>query len=200
MRGYPYNVNPCFYYTAPNATCTGTLGATGAAAAVPTNTSAIGIIPGNNFGALGSAGIAGSPLTGIFTSAAAGAVPGPGAAAGGDLGGFPYSTGFLDLHYRTPRGGLLQFTSTYFGPNNGYDMMAFVRYDANAIFPLFDRNTTLTVNVINLGNIDNGSQTGEFEGTTIPLLNNRYGLSNLYPLGPRRIQLSLTHLFDFGVH
>jgi hypothetical protein len=200
MRGYPYNVNPCFYYTAPNATCTGTLGATGAAIPVPTNTTAIGIIPGNNFGALGSAGIAGSPLTGMFTSAAAGAVPGPGAASGGDLGGFPYSTGFLDLHFRSPRGGLIQLTSTYFGPNNGYDMPAFFRYDANVIFPVYDRNTTLALNIVNIGNIDNGSQIGEFEGTTIPLLNNRYGLSNLYPLGPRRVQLSLTHNFDFGIH
>ena len=74
------------------------------------------------------------------------------------------------------------------------------RYDANVVFPVYDRNTTLELNVVNIGNIDNGTQIGEFEGTTIPLLNNRYGLSNLYPLGPRRVQLSLTHNFDFGIH
>jgi|GEM_PF-668504 len=200
MRGYPYNVNPCFYYTTPNANCSGNLGLTGAAAAVPTNTVGIAVIPGQNFGPLGSLGIAGSPITGLFfVPSAAGSAGGPGAAAGGDLGGFPYSGGFLDLHYRTPRGGLVQFTSTYFGNFNAYDMPAFLRYDANFVFPLVDKYTNVTVNVINLGNIDNGTQTQEFGGITFPLLNNRIGLSNLYPLGPRRVQVSLTHNFDFGI-
>jgi len=199
MRGYPYNVNPCFYYTTPNANCSGNLGLTGAAAAVPTNTVGIAVIPGQNFGPLGSLGVAGSPITGtFFVPSAAGSAGGPGAAAGGDLGGFPYSGGFVDLHFRTPRGGLVQLTSTYFGNFNAYDMPAFLRYDANFVFPISDRNTTMTLNLINIGNIDNGTQTQEFGGITFPLLNGRIGLSNLYPLGPRRLQLSLTHQFDFG--
>src|ERR1700693_6477933 len=64
MRGYPYNVNPCFYYTTPNANCSGNLGLTGAAAAVPTNTVGIAVIPGQDFRPLGLRGLAGRARSG----------------------------------------------------------------------------------------------------------------------------------------
>jgi hypothetical protein len=194
MRGYAYHVNPCYYYTAPNATCTGTIGTNNP---IPTNLAAIGVINNVNFQPLGSAGLAGLPLTGNFLSAAAGAsaAPGPGGVLGG---GFPYSQGFAEIHWRTPRGAFAQLSTTYWGPNNGYNMPAFFRYDANATIPLWDTNTKLTANLINLGNIDNAPVWSIEQGVTFPLLNNRIGLSNIYPIGPRRVNISITHNFDWG--
>ena len=188
MQGYPISVPPCFLYGAPNATCTGTIGTNNP---IPTNLSAIGLFPGMNFGPLGSVGV-------IGTAGGAGAVAAPGP--GGDVGaGFPYSMGFLDVHFRTAHGGLIQLTDEYYGNNNSFDLPAFMLFGLNVIFPIYDRYTTVECNVVNLGDIDNGIALLPFQGVGIPLSNGRIGLSNAYPLGPRRLQVSLTHQFDFGV-
>jgi len=180
LRGYPFNISPCFYYTAPNATCTGTIGTNN-----PVPTVNFGIIAGQNFGSLGSVGNPGAV-----------AAPAPGGLNGG---GFPYSQGYAEMHWRSVKGGFLQFAANYYGLQNNYGVPAFLRYDANAASPLFgDPNTKLVMNLFNLGNIWNQTLPGVFQGNAFPLLNNRVGLSNYNPLGPRRLTVSVTHNFDWG--
>jgi outer membrane receptor protein involved in Fe transport len=113
----------------------------------------------------------------------------------------PYSQGYGELRYRFPRGGLLSFGETYYGPNNSLFVPAFFIANANALIPL-GHGLSLNVNVDNAFNALNTPFIYEYQGQFQPFINGAstvggtplFGAQlNANTYGPRNVRLSLSY-------
>ncbi|GAC1300853.1 MAG: hypothetical protein NVSMB19_08090 [Vulcanimicrobiaceae bacterium] len=168
LRGYPYNVNACTYSDKP------------ACSNVVTN---LGIVNGANFFGSGSSGQNGTPANGAgnnFNSVNNHAIP--------------YSQGYAEMHYRTPRGGYLALGEQYYGPNNSLNVPAFFVANASARFP-FPNGFAFQVSADNLFGAYPGATIAQAGGVAVPLVNGQAGLTNANVIGPRLFRFVLSKKF-----
>ena len=113
----------------------------------------------------------------------------------------PYSQGYGELRYRFPRGGLLAFGETYYGPNNSLFVPAFFIANANASIPL-SHGLSFNVNVDNAFNALNRPFIYEYQGQFQPYINGASTTGgaplsgaqlNANTYGPRNVRLSLSY-------
>jgi len=166
IRAYPYNLSPCLYST------TVVAGVQNCNGVQNTN---LGIISGANFFASGPSG------SGTFNVIS--------------NHGIPYSQGYSDIHFRTPRGGYVSFGAQYYGPNNSLNLPAFATANASARFPIYDGSWFGQVSADNLFNAYPSSFGSQFAGVAIPLINGKFGLTNANTLGPTVLRFTLTKKF-----
>lgn len=106
-----------------------------------------------------------------------------------------YSQGYGALHYRGAHHQYFEFGVNYFGPNNTYNVPAFVTTNAAFGLPVFNEHTRATIAVDNLF----GAYTQPWAlvngGVPTPLANNYLGLRTQVPVGPTTIRFSLSHAF-----
>jgi len=109
----------------------------------------------------------------------------------------PYSTAYAEVRYRTPRGGLLSFGEQYYGPNNSFNVPAFVISNLNFRFPIADGKSTLQFSIDNLFNNLGNAYITNFGGVPDPLVNGKVGLTNANSIGPRNARIIFTKKFGF---
>jgi outer membrane receptor protein involved in Fe transport len=168
IRGYPYDVSPCTYSNKPS--CSN----------VVTN---LGIIANANFYGSGTGGQNGTPSNGAgnnFNSVNNHAIP--------------YSQGYAEIHYRTPRGGYVAFGEQYYGPNNSLNVPAFFVANASLRFP-FPNGFAFQMSADNLFGAYNGATIAEDGGVAVPLANGQNGLTNANVIGPRLFRFTLSKKF-----
>jgi hypothetical protein len=166
IRAYPYNINPCIYYTGTVATttCSGT----------PTTN--LAVIGGLNFLNSGTAG------TSSYNSVSNHSEP--------------YSQSYVEIHWRTAKGGYAGFGMQYYGPNNSLNLPAFWLANAEARFPVAGRrDLTFEVSMDNVFNVWNNGYDTEYGGVAVPLLDGKVGLTNQGTIGPRTARFFLTKNF-----
>ena len=169
IQAYPYNVNPCIYYTGVTAvtTCSGPIAATAPNLAV---------INGDNF--LNSA----TGGQGSYNSVSNHSEP--------------YSNAYVEIHWRTAKGGYAGFGMQYYGPNNSLNLPAFWLANAEARFPLAgSKDLTFEVAMDNVFNVWNNGYDTEYGGVAVPLLDGKVGLTNQGTIGPRTARFYLTKNF-----
>ncbi len=139
----------------------------------------LGVVPGANFYG-GSQGVSNQPI--------------------------PYSQGYAEIRYRTPRGGLLSFGETYYGDNNSLFEPAFFIGNANASFPL-SHGFSLNLNVDNVFNTYGNDYVTEYGGIVQPYVGGAQAAIgakgalvpvsgaqlNANAYGPRNVRLSLSY-------
>jgi hypothetical protein len=145
----------------------------------------LGIISGANFFGSGSSGSNGASANGAgsnFNSVNNHAIP--------------YSQGYVSIHFRTLKGGLVEFGETYYGPNNSYNQPAFVVGDGAVRFPLGGNGDySVQVSGYNLFNIYNSAFVTQAGGVGVPLYNGQTGLTNGNTVGPRTFNFVLSKKF-----
>lgn len=167
MRGYPYNISPCFYSTTFNAN--GTLNCS----AINTN---LGVVNGLNYLNSGTGGTPGS-FNAVSNHSE------------------PYSQGYYDVHWRWTKSGYFSFGQQYYGANNSFNSTAFFATNASLRFGLGDGSTTVQLTGDNLFPQNGAAYIIPFAGVADPLVNGKLGLTNLNGLGPTVWQLVFTKKF-----
>ncbi len=106
-----------------------------------------------------------------------------------------YSQAFGAIHFRGSHRQYVEFGATYFGPNNTYNVPAFVVTNAAIGLPFLNEKTRATISFDNLF----GTYTQPYAqingGTPTPLANGALGLRTGVPVGPTTIRFSLSHSF-----
>ena len=167
IRAYPYNLSPCIYST--------TLTNAAQLNCAATQTTNLGIVPNVNFFASGPSG---SSTFNVISNH-----------------GIPYSQGYAEMHFRTARGGLVQFGEQYYGPNNSLNLPAFFVAGASARFPIADATWMAQLSADNLFRAYPNVIGTQFGGVAVPLVNGQTGLTNANVIGPTVWRLSLTKSF-----
>ncbi len=135
----------------------------------------LGVIPGVNYYG-GSQGVSNQPI--------------------------PYSSGYGEIHYRTPSGGFLSFGETYYGPNNSLFLPAFFIANANARIPIGKHGVAFNVNIDNVFNTYGNAYVSEYQGIFQPYINGASTTGgaplsgaqlNANTYGPRDVRLSLSY-------
>ena len=147
-------------------------------------TTNLGIISGANFYGSGSSGSNGDAANGAGSNFNA-----------VNNHAIPTSQGYVSIHFRTLKGGLVEFGETYYGPNNSYNQPAFVVGDGSVRFPLGNGGYTLQVSGYNLFNIYNSALVTQAGGVGVPLYNGQTGLTNGNTVGPRTFNFILSKTF-----
>jgi outer membrane receptor protein involved in Fe transport len=175
IRAYPYDISPCLYsnvFTNGVQNCTA-------------KTTNLGIVSGANFYGSGTSGSNGMPSN----------------RAGSNFNSInnhsiPYAQGYAQLHYRMPKGGLVEFGETYYGPNNSYEQPAFFVADGSVRFSLGNSSDfSLQISGYNLFDIYSGDLVLEAGGVGVPLVNGQTGLTNGNVVGPRSFNFVLSKTF-----
>jgi outer membrane receptor protein involved in Fe transport len=174
IQAYPYDISPCLYsnvFTNGVQNCS-------------KKTTNLGIISGANFYGSGSSGSNGDAANGAGSNFNA-----------VNNHAIPTSQGYVSIHFRTLKGGLVEFGETYYGPNNSYNQPAFVVGDGSVRFPLGNGGYTLQVSGYNLFNIYNSALVTQAGGVGVPLYNGQTGLTNGNTVGPRTFNFILSKTF-----
>lgn len=166
IRAYPYNLSPCLYST------TVVAGVQNCNGIQNTN---LGVVSGANFFASGPSG---SSSFNVVSNH-----------------GIPYSQGYAEAHFRTPRGGYISFGGQYYGPNNSLNLPAFMTANGSVRFPIYDGSWMAQVSADNLFNTYPSKFGTQFGGVPIPLINGKLGLTNANTIGPTVLRFSLTKKF-----
>ena len=117
------------------------------------------------------------------------------------VGRVPYSTGYGELNFRTPRGFYGNLGITYYGPNNSYNRQAFGVVSGTLRVPLAP-DVSLQVAGDNLTGAYDKGYFGYFDGVAIPLANGGHtntgylGSTDGGTYGPATLRASLR--YDFG--
>jgi hypothetical protein len=106
----------------------------------------------------------------------------------------PYSQAYGEVRYRTPRGVLVSFGETYYGPNNSLNVPAFFVANATARAPL-GKIGSLQISVDNLFNAYGDLIPTEYVGLRQPFINGQYYASNANVIGPRNVRIEFTKSF-----
>jgi len=177
IRGYPYNLSPCIYGAAVGG---GTLNCAPPGPTCGTGCTNLGIVPGVNFFSSGPSGqgLSGQGSYNVVSNH-----------------GIPYSQGYAEIHWRYPRGGLLLFQEQYIGPNNSYNLPAFLIAGASARFPINDSSLMGQISADNLFKAYPTNIGTQFGGVPVPLINGQTGLTNANTVGPTVWRFSLTKSF-----
>ena len=104
----------------------------------------------------------------------------------------PYSQGYGEVSYRTPRGVYGAFGLTYYGNNNSLNEPAFFVANATVRAPIGSRIGALQVSVDNLFNTYGDPITTEYTGFRQPFVNGQYYASNANVMGPRNVRIEFT--------
>jgi len=174
IRAYPYDVSPCLYSNV----------FTGGVQDCNAKTTNLGIIGGPNFFGSGSSGSNGDSKNGAgsnFNSV--------------NNHSIPYSQGYGSIHFRTPKGGLIEFGETYYGSNNSYEQPAFLVADGSVRFPFGDGSYTVQISGYNLFNVYNSPLVTLAGGVGVPLANGQTGLTNGNTVGPQYFNFVLSKKF-----
>jgi hypothetical protein len=108
----------------------------------------------------------------------------------------PYSQAYVEVHWRTVKGGFAGFGMQYLGPNNSLNLPAFWLGTASVRFPLAGRpDTYFEAAMDNVFNVWNNAFETEWQGVSVPLVNGKVGLTNQNTIGPRTLRIYLTHNF-----
>jgi len=135
----------------------------------------LGVIPGVNFYG-GSQGVSNQPI--------------------------PYSGGYAEIHYRTPRGAFVSFGETLYGPNNSLFLPAFLIANANGSLPLGTHGLSLSVNIDNVFNTYGNSYITEYGGIFQPYIQGAVTTGgvplagaqlNANTYGPRNVRVSVSY-------
>jgi hypothetical protein len=168
MRGYPFNLPPCFYSNTPNSpNCQ-----------FQFNTN-LAILPGINFQTNGTSGSP-SGFNGISNQ------------------GIPYSQGYGELNWRGSYGQFYQINETYYGNNNSLNRRPFFVWGATVREPIVDRFTTVQLSVDNAFNAYSSGFIAQDGGVAIPLANSRVGLTNGNVIGPAVYRLDFHRTFGYS--
>jgi hypothetical protein len=171
IRAYPYNISPCIYYSGTALTGTAT---TAPCSGTPTTN--LAVINGLNFLNSGSSGV--STYNSVSNHSE------------------PYSQAYVEVHWRTVKGGFAGFGMQYLGPNNSLNLPAFWLGTASVRFPLAGRpDTYFEAAMDNVFNVWNNAFETEWQGVSVPLVNGKVGLTNQNTIGPRTLRIYLTHNF-----
>lgn len=192
LRGYPYNLPPCFYGTV-------TVGGQ-QQCAFTTN---LGVISGQNFT---GGGINGTMCYNSTTGAMA--APISGACAAGfktlsvGVNGFsnqnvPYAQGYGELNYRTRNGWYGNFNATYYGKNNSLNQNPFFVLGATLRAPIVP-GLTFQISGDNLTNQYASVWPVFGAGNPIPLVNGQFAATQQNVLYARTIRFVLTKEFGTG--
>jgi len=171
----PYDLSPCVYsnvFTNGVQNCS-------------VQTTNLGIISGSNFYGSGSSGSNGQPKNGAGSNFNA-----------VNNHAIPYSQGYGQLHYRTPKGGLIEFGDTFYGANNSYNQPAFWVADGSVRFPLGnDGSFNFQISSYNVFNVYPSALVTLAGGVGVPLANGQIGLTNGNTVGPRTFNFVLSKKF-----
>jgi outer membrane receptor protein involved in Fe transport len=119
-----------------------------------------------------------------------------GAVTGLTAGGLPYSTGYGEIHFRTPHHDMFAFGATYLGPNNSYNRPAFFIARATARFSLDSKGiTALQLSGYNIFNVYNSVYYLQDQGIPEVLVNGKLGYTNANSVGPARYTLTVSRKF-----
>jgi len=106
-------------------------------------------------------------------------------------GAVPYSSGYAEIRYGWPRGGLFNLYGTYYGPNNSLNRPAFELYGTSLRLSLADK-TSLQFTVDNLTNIYSSPfSDGQGSGIAAPAITGQYFLTFGGNFGPRALYVTL---------
>jgi len=105
-------------------------------------------------------------------------------------GRIPYSQGYAELNFRTPRGFLALLGCTYFGPNNSFNEPAFEVLNASLRFPVF-RDAWVQLSADNLSDAYGNPYMALAGGVPVPLINGKLGAIAGSNVGPTSFQLQL---------
>ena len=169
LRGYPYDLPPCFYTSNPSN---------------PNNC----INP-----AFYNTNLAILPLINFQTNGPSGLPSGFNAISNQSV---PYSQGFGEVNWRGAAGQFYSLGETYYGNNNSYNVPAFFVWHASVREPI-GLQTTAQVSVDNLFGTNSTALESIGGGNRIPLANNRVGLTNGNHVGPGVIRLEVERRFGY---
>lgn len=171
MRGYAYDLPPCFYSTTVSKT-TGQLDCT----AFNTNGA---IIPGQNFtGGTGFGDVSGQ-TDGLF------------AKIGVSNQNIPYLMGYAEANYRFHNGGLFLFGENLYGKNNSFNLPPFWIATASLREPI-GSGMDLQLTGYNVFNTYSGLFPMWGTGVPIPLANGTIGATQANVVGPAQWRLVFT--------
>ncbi len=172
MRGYVYNLPPCFYSKTPS-NCS----------ALQQN---LAIVPNVNFTGGGMGPIFGGPFSGQSFN-------------GFSNQNIPYLTAFTQLSYRFPGGMYAQVGETFMGKNNSLNEPPFAILNASLRAPIAN-GLSLEVAGDNLTNQYSGLFPIQGAGVPIPLANGASAATYANVLGPSTIRVMLIKNFGEGAN
>jgi hypothetical protein len=106
-------------------------------------------------------------------------------------GAVPYSSGYAEMRYSWPRGGLFSLYGTYYGSNNSLNRPAFELYGTSVRLPVANR-TSVEFTIDNLTNIYNSPfSDGQGSGISAPAITGQYYLTFGGNFGPRALYVTL---------
>jgi len=106
-----------------------------------------------------------------------------------------YSQAYGAIHFRGSHRQYVEFGAQYFGPNNTYNIPAFVVTNAAVGLPFLDERTRATLSFDNLFGTYAQPYALIGGGTPTPLANGKLGLRTGVPVGPTTVRFSLSHTF-----
>ena len=198
LRGYPYNLPPCFYGSV-------TVGGQ----QVCTYTTNLGVISGQNFTGGGINGtMCYNPATGALTAPTGPCpkIPCPvkvsSCSTTVGVNGFsnqnvPYAQGYGELNYRTHNNWYGNVNLTYYGKNNALNRDPFFVLGATLRAPILP-GMSFEISGDNLTNQDSSVWPVFGVGNPIPLANGQFAATQQNVLYPRTIRFLLTKEFGAG--
>lgn len=176
MRGYAYDLPPCFYSTTVNKT-------TGQQDCTAFNTN-IAIIPGQNFNGGTGFGLVSGQAADQFGVVGFGKI-------GVSNQNIPYLMGYGELNYKFHNGGMFLFGENLYGKNNSFNRPPFWIATASLREPI-GHEMDMQITGYNVFNVYSGLFPTWGAGVPIPLANGQIGATQANVVGPGQWRLVFT--------